>query len=69
MSILPLENHKNTNRKTVDRHVGKRENIWFSPDEHAAMLEGMALSKENNKSLFIRSAVRKFLQGIKENKT
>jgi hypothetical protein len=67
--ISPLEHHKSTNRKTVDRHVGKRENIWFPPDEHAAMLEGMALSKENNKSLFIRSAVRKYLQEIKENKT
>jgi hypothetical protein len=51
---------------TKDRHVGKRENIWFPFEEHAAMLRGMELIKETNKSVFIRSAVHNFVKALEE---
>ena len=47
--------------KEDDRHLGKRENIWFPYDEHANMLRAMEELKESNKSNFIRSAVRSFI--------
>lgn len=47
--------------KEEDRHLGKRENIWFPYDEHAAMLKAMDELKEPNKSNFIRTAVRNFV--------
>ena len=47
--------------KEEDRHLGKRENIWFPYDEHAAMLKAMDELKEPNKSNFIRTAVRNFI--------
>ena len=50
----------------TDRHLGQRENIWFPFSEHAAMLEGMEIIKEKNKSVFIRSAVRNFVKALKE---
>ena len=49
-----------------DRHIGRRENIWFPIDEHTAMLAAMEMLKETNKSNFIRSAVRNFIKAIKE---
>lgn len=52
--------------KEQDRHLGRRENIWFPFEEHAAMLKGMAAIKETNKSVFIRSAVRNFIKALKE---
>lgn len=48
--------------KEEDRHIGKRENIWFPYEEHAAMLRAMEELKERNKSNFIRSAVRNFIK-------
>ncbi len=48
--------------KEEDRHLGKRENIWFPYDEHAAMLKAMEELKEPNKSNFIRTAVRNFIK-------
>lgn len=52
--------------KSADRHTGTRENIWFPWEEHEKMLEGMKLIHEENKSNFIRSAVRSFVRNIKE---
>jgi len=51
--------------KQNDRHLGRRENIWFPFDEHADMLKGMAALKETNKSVFIRTAVKNFLKALK----
>lgn len=50
--------------KKDDRHVGRRENIWFPLEEHQAMVEAMEVLKETNKSNFIRSAVRNFAKAI-----
>lgn len=47
--------------KEEDRHRGIRENIWFPYEEHAAMLAAMEELKEPNKSNFIRSAVKSFI--------
>lgn len=52
--------------KEEDRHLGRRENIWFPYDEHAAMLTAMEKLKEPNKSNFIRSAVRNFVNALNE---
>lgn len=49
----------------VDRHRGRRENVWFPEDEHDAMLEAMELIKETNKSSFIRTSVRNFADYLK----
>lgn len=49
-----------------DRHLGKRENIWFPFEEHAAMLAAMEAIRETNKSNFIRSAVRNFINALNE---
>lgn len=54
--------------KENDRHLGKRENIWFPLDEHTAMLKAMEELKEPNKSNFIRSAVRNFIKAYNEKK-
>lgn len=54
--------------KENDRHLGKRENIWFPFDEHAAMLKAMEELKEPNKSNFIRSAVRNFIKAYNTEK-
>ena len=47
--------------KEEDRHRGIRENIWFPYSEHASMLAAMEELKEPNKSNFIRSAVKSFI--------
>jgi len=52
--------------KEADRHVGKRENIWFPLDEHTTMLGAMEAIKETNKSTFIRSAVANYIKALKE---
>ena len=52
--------------KEQDRHLGKRENVWFPYDEHTAMLEAMKAIKEKNKSVFIRSAVHNFVKNLEE---
>lgn len=52
--------------KSLDRHLGKRENVWFPFDEHAAMMTAMEAIKEKNKSVFIRSAVHNFIKALKE---
>ena len=52
--------------KEEDRHIGKRENIWFPYTEHKAMLTAMETIKETNKSNFIRSAVKNFINAIRE---
>lgn len=52
--------------KSSDRHQGRRENIWFPFEEHAAMLKSMEAIKETNKSLFIRSAVRNFIRALEK---
>ena len=54
--------------KHRDRHIGKRENIWFPIDEHDKMLEAMAALKETNKSIFIRTAVRNMIDALNERK-
>lgn len=51
-----------------DRHRGIRENIWFPYDEHAAMLRAMNELRERNKSNFIRSAVKNFIDALAEAK-
>lgn len=48
--------------KETDRHIGRRENVWFPLDEHQAMLDAMQAIKEPKKSVFIRSAVRNFIK-------
>jgi len=61
---------KNTNpketrtmaKKNDDRHVGKRENIWFPLDEHRAMIDAMNEIHETNKSTFIRAAVSNYIK-------
>jgi hypothetical protein len=50
--------------KQDDRHTGKRENVWFPLEEHQVMTAAMEVLKENNKSNFIRSAVRNFAKAI-----
>lgn len=50
--------------KADDRHIGKRENVWFPLEEHQAMTSAMDVLKETNKSNFIRSAVRNFAKAI-----
>lgn len=50
-----------------DRHLGKRADVWFPEEEHKLMMEAMQLVHENNKSVFIRSAVRNFARWCKEN--
>lgn len=52
--------------KETDRHLGRRENVWFPFDEHEQMLAAMRSLHETNKSVFIRSAVRNFINAIKE---
>ncbi len=52
--------------KEEDRHIGKRENVWFPYKEHKAMLTAMDAIKETNKSNFIRSAVKNFIDAINE---
>lgn len=52
----------------TDRHLGKRENIWFPFEEHAAMLKAMQELCEPNKSNFIRTAVRNFINALNEKK-
>lgn len=52
--------------KESDRHIGRRENIWFPLDEHRAMIRAMETIHEPNKSVFIRSAVRNFIEMLKE---
>ena len=54
--------------KEDDRHLGRRENIWFPFDEHDAMLKAMEALKEQNKSNFIRSAVRNFIDALNAQK-
>ena len=54
--------------KEADRHKGKRENVWFPLDEHQKMLEAMEAIHEAKKSVFIRSAVRNFINALKETK-
>lgn len=50
--------------KEDDRHLGKRENVWFPFKEHQAMVEAMEILKEPNKSNFIRTAVHNFAKAI-----
>lgn len=47
-------------KKSSDRHVGRRENIWFPWEEHEAMLKSMDAQKARNKSNFIRTAVHNY---------
>lgn len=54
--------------KEEDRHVGRRENIWFPLNEHAAMLKAMEELKETCKSTFIRTAVRNFIDALNKKK-
>lgn len=54
--------------KHEDRHIGKRENIWFPIEEHDKMLEAMTALKETNKSIFIRTAVRNMIDALNERK-
>ena len=55
--------------KEEDRHIGRREAVWFPLNEHAAMLAAMAALKEKNKSNFIRSAVRYLAETIQNHNT
>lgn len=54
--------------KEQDRHIGKRENVWFPFEENQEMLEAMRIVGMENKSEYIRSAVRSFSKAIKERK-
>ena len=51
--------------KEQDRHLGRREAVWFPWDEHKEMCEAMALIHETNKSNFIRSSVRFLVKYVK----
>ena len=55
--------------KHEDRHIGRRENVWFPIDEHDKMLEAMSVLKETNKSTFIRTAVRNLIDALEERKS
>ena len=55
--------------KNEDRHIGKRENVWFPLDEHDKMLAAMEALKETNKSTFIRTAVRNLINALNERNT
>ncbi len=55
--------------KHEDRHIGKRENVWFPIEEHDQMLKAMEALKETNKSTFIRSAVRNFIVALETRNT
>lgn len=76
VSYAPVEHHSNHNitqenitmPKEQDRHTGKRENVWFPFEENQEMLEAMQIVGMENKSEFIRSAVRSFSKAIKERK-
>ena len=52
--------------KHEDRHLGRRENVWFPIDEHDKMIEAMSALKETNKSTFIRTAVRNLINALDE---
>lgn len=55
-------------KRTGDRHTGIRVDMWFDGDEHQDMLDTMSELKMDNKSDFIRSAVRTFIEAYREQK-
>lgn len=44
-----------------DRHVGRRENVWFTDEDHERMLASMREMGATNKSDFIRAAVANYI--------
>lgn len=47
-----------------EKHIGRRENVWFPKAEHEKMLTEMSAAKETNKSSFVRAAVRAYVRHI-----
>ncbi len=44
-----------------DRHVGRRENVWFTAEDHERMLAATRSCGEPNKSVFVRAAVASYI--------
>lgn len=47
-----------------DRHVGRRENVWFTDEDHERMLASMREMRATNKSDFIRAAVAHYISAL-----
>ena len=47
-----------------DRHVGRRENVWFTVEDHERMLASMREMGATNKSDFIRAAVANYISAL-----
>ena len=47
-----------------DRHVGRRENVWFTAEDHERMLAAMREMRAMNKSDFIRAAVANYISAL-----
>ena len=47
-----------------DRHVGRRENVWFNAEDHERMLASMREMGATNKSDFIRAAVANYISAL-----
>lgn len=47
-----------------DRHVGRRENVWFSTAEHDALLVATKASGAESKSAFVRAAVAHYISAL-----
>ena len=47
-----------------DRHVGRRENVWFTAEDHERMLAAMRSCGEPNKSVFVRAAVASCISAL-----
>ena len=47
-----------------DRHVGRRENVWFTDEDHERMLASMREMGATNKSDFIRAAVAHYISAL-----
>ena len=48
----------------VDRHIGRRENVWFAAEDHEQMLASMREMRATNKSDFIRAAVAHYISAL-----
>lgn len=47
-----------------DRHIGRRENIWFPTEDHERMLAAMRSCGEPNKSVFVRAAIAYYISAL-----
>ena len=51
--------------KYDDRHLGRRIDFYIPETEFDAMVAGMSVAHESNKSLFIRSAIKSYCDYLK----